>query len=814
MTADPVSPASVVSRLKQIPSRYLWGAFAVAVACLPVLRALSTTRIFCLRDLSFYFWPEHLWIRNALMSGDFPLWDPFVGFGQVALADPVRHMLYPPMMLLRLVPSAALGFNLAVALPFPVAAAGLYLFLRRRVSDRAAALGAAVFAVSGPMLSTSNMLNFSWSVATIPWALLAVDMLVERPTTRRFAFAAMTYAMFLLACEGTTLIGGAVLTAAYGFFRASKGTRIRAGARIVASGLCGIALAGVMFLPFLATTANSPRAEGIDPRVPAFWSLHPLNLAQAVSIDILGDPIGETGDRGWINDLNGYPEPFIYSIFFGITVLALAALGCGSAIRRWERWFWIVVGGVTLLIAFGRFVPVYGAMRTILPIVDALRFPVKFVVLTALAISVLAAFGWETVETRDEPTDTDRSPGSTRIVLWGLGAVSALCLMALTVLALGLGTPVVLGFAEWMRVRDPFVAADFLEWSLQSAIPHILVISASCAAALWMATRLPSVRKYGMAILFATAIVDPLASGWDLFPMAHVENLGEPPWAQKVRDRDERLYVGGRLQFVIDRVPDADNVLFAAGLPLSTNSKIESIACISRYMATFPSAWRVRDSFSFDNAMLWPREYWQARNRFRSASHEERLRFLRRAGVGSYLVPWTELTGASVVHEDALFEPVALWQFDTSSPRVLVTTDWSVDADTASAVGRSFEDRSTVLVSSEASPAGLTGSATADGARILEEGHSRLLIEASSSTDDGFLVVRDSFAGGWTVFVDDQPAEIVRADGLFRAVRIAAGTHQVDFRYEPPGLRAGLVLTTLSALVLGSLVFLRRRSER
>jgi len=814
VTVERGAVAGSTSRWSRIPSRYRWGSIAVLVASLPVLKGLTTSSIFCLRDLSFYFWPEHLWIRDAMMSGTFPFWDPYVGFGQVALADPVRHMLYPPMMLLRLVPSAALGFNIAVALPFPVAAAGLYLFLRRRVSDRAAALGAAAFAVSGPMLSTANMLNFSWSVATIPWALFAVDRLVERPTARRFAVAAATYAMFLLACEGTTLVGGAVLTASYGLFRAAPGTRVRNGARIVASGFCGIALAGVLFVPFLKTTANSPRAEGIDPRVPAFWSLHPLNLSQAVSIGVLGDPIGETGDRGWIRDLNGYPEPFIYSVFVGVTVLVLAALGIGGARRRWEAWFWTAAAAATLLIAFGRFVPVYGALRTVLPIVDALRFPVKFVVLTALAVSVLAAFGLDSLELRSDAEDDGVKPRWLVPLLGVLAACVAVGILTIAALVTGIASPALLGFSSWMGVADPQAASAFLGPSISRSLPPVLIVSTACAAALWMSTRRASLRRYGLAIVFVVAVADPLASSWDLFPMAHVENLGDPPWAAKVRERGERLYVGGRLQFVIDESPDADNVVFAAGLPLTTNSKMESIACVSRYMATFPSPWRVRDAFSFDNAMLWPREYWQVRDRFRHATRDERIRFLRRAGVGSFLVSWEEFPDARVVHEDTLFRPLALWQCDSPSPRVSVTTNWAVEPDIASAVSKTFEPGSTTLVSTAPVPSGLPGTSSADACDILEESDSRVFIEASSISNGGFLVLRDSFATGWSATVDGQPADIVRVDGLFRGVRLAAGTHRVEFRYQPPGLMAGFAVSVFSAIGLGVLALIRPRPEQ
>lgn len=76
------------------------------------------------------------------------------------------------------------------------------------------------------------------------------------------------------------------------------------------------------------------------------------------------------------------------------------------------------------------------------------------------------------------------------------------------------------------------------------------------------------------------------------------------------------------------------------------------------------------------------------------------------------------------------------------------------------------------------------------------------------------LVLRDSYADGWNVSVDGRPAAILRADGIFRAVRLSAGIHRVEFSYEPPGFRIGIGLTSLTALGLALFVAIGRRPEQ
>src|SRR5262245_61490663 len=105
----------------------MWPLLAICISLIPVLPGLSNTRVFYIRDLSLYFWGRYLWLRRAWLAGEWPLWDPFVGAGQAAYSDPLNQMFLPPAILARLMGGEAFGFNLWVALPFPLAALGAWL---------------------------------------------------------------------------------------------------------------------------------------------------------------------------------------------------------------------------------------------------------------------------------------------------------------------------------------------------------------------------------------------------------------------------------------------------------------------------------------------------------------------------------------------------------------------------------------------------------------------------------------------------------------------------------------------------------------
>jgi hypothetical protein len=99
-----------------------------------------------------------------------------------------------------------------------------------------------------------------------------------------------------------------------------------------------------------------------------------------------------------------------------------------------------------------------------------------------------------------------------------------------------------------------------------------------------------------------------------------------------------------------------------------------------------------------------------------------------------------------------------------------------------------------------------------DRVELLRDDPEHLHI-ATSSTCPAFLVVTDTNVEGWTATLDGAPAPILHADFAFRAVRVPAGSHQIEFRYEAPGLRAG-VTASLVGLVLAALLLSRSDHAR
>jgi hypothetical protein len=98
------------------------------------------------------------------------------------------------------------------------------------------------------------------------------------------------------------------------------------------------------------------------------------------------------------------------------------------------------------------------------------------------------------------------------------------------------------------------------------------------------------------------------------------------------------------------------------------------------------------------------------------------------------------------------------------------------------------------------------GTSAAAGTAHIDGQSATQIIVGTSSARRGWLVIRQSYAPGWTARVDGRSVPLMRADVAFQAVEVPAGTHRVVLEYQPHSLSIGFVISLVS--VLGTLVAL------
>ncbi len=119
-----------------------------------------------------------------------------------------------------------------------------------------------------------------------------------------------------------------------------------------------------------------------------------------------------------------------------------------------------------------------------------------------------------------------------------------------------------------------------------------------------------------------------------------------------------------------------------------------------------------------------------------------------------------------------------------------------------------FDPRSEVVLA-EARGRGPAASSGADDVRVLSRRLDAIEVEAQLAAA-GVLVVLEAFEPGWVATVDAAPAPVLRANGLFRAVRLEAGRHRVRFAYRPRSVAYGAAISAFGLAAALGLAFLAR----
>ncbi|MDO6759391.1 YfhO family protein [Tamlana sp. 2_MG-2023] len=90
----------------------------------------------------------------------------------------------------------------------------------------------------------------------------------------------------------------------------------------------------------------------------------------------------------------------------------------------------------------------------------------------------------------------------------------------------------------------------------------------------------------------------------------------------------------------------------------------------------------------------------------------------------------------------------------------------------------------------------------------------------SDSRNDGFVVFSEIYYGnGWKVFVDGEPANFMRVNYILRGMPLSAGSHVIEFKFDPDVVKTGSKITLASSvllaiLLLGALFYeFRRKPE-
>jgi hypothetical protein len=788
---------------------WLWPLSAIAAAIIPVAGVFTLSRIFYVRDLTLAFRSRFLFLRHSVYSGVFPLWDAYSGNGQSAASDALYQLFHFPSLPIRLLLPEVVAYNMWIALPVPLAAGGAYLYLTRYVAAPAAAIGAMAFALAGPTVSTVNFPNLSWSVACVPFVFWAIDRLAVSRRAGDAVLLAVVLAAQALAGEPVTFAATLAISGLYvlGPLRGWREPRLLgiAAAAVLLGGL----LAAVQFVPLAAAGRDSIRAIMVPDD---FWSFHPLAILELVVPHFFGDYFtSNLSELTWMTALNSGREPFYYTMYLGVPVIIAAAAAAFSGRPRTTFWALVVVG--CALASMGAHTPFYPALQWSIPGLKEFRFPVKYLSLAGMGLSVLAATACDWMIREDVPAR------ATRLAL--IVALTLACLaygfIAWQMIAPREPLQLIFDLARTVQAQSPVQGAEFLIYRARPLVTT-LFLKVLCASFLFaVACSRHRERRLALVAFWLLAAVDLLAANSSVNPTMPIARLGTPAWVSKLpADMHERVYIGGRLGgFVATR--DVDAPKYIADIPGFT--AMEQRFIIVNELLFHTAGTRIRESLSYDLPLLWPVLNSKTINRFRVAPRADRMRFLERVGTRYAILPPPAPEGAKALATLVGAPQLTLYDVYPDAKRIYVVPDALIGKSPDWAVEGLFQARfdpgSGILVSSPPPPAsGFPGPPSKPFAEFAEDGLNRVVVRAGLPAD-GYLALLDSYDPAWHVEVDGAPAPLMRANGLFRAVHLRRGTHLVTFMYRPLPLYVGASLTAAAAAVLIAwwAIDVRRRSR-
>ncbi len=211
-------------------------------------------------------YPLRVLAGEWLRSGRVPAWDPYIWSGTPLLAGWNAGALFPGTWLFALLPGVA-AWTADLVLTYAFCGVGAYLLLRRLgCRPTAAVVGALVLSYTGFMSGQVVHLGLVEGAALVPWMLLALDVLATgRPDVRGrglrslaagTALLGLAAAMCVLAGDPRAVTGAAVLVAIQALAGLRGPWRVRArvllgtgvGVALAAAASCAQWLQGLSFL--------------------------------------------------------------------------------------------------------------------------------------------------------------------------------------------------------------------------------------------------------------------------------------------------------------------------------------------------------------------------------------------------------------------------------------------------------------------------------------------------------------------------------------------------------------------------------------
>lgn len=733
-----------------------------AVLCWPWLSGAVTIPF----DAKAHFQAQIQFLAQALHSGQSPFWTHNVFGGSPQVADPQSLIFSPAILLALLSPSPSFRAVDAYVLAHLLAGGlALMMFFRDRGWHPLGGLMAAiVFAFGASAAWRVQHVGQIASLAFFAIAFWLTARMLQRSSLLAGAFAGLSAGLMVLEPDQVALLGVYILVGmvvAHWFSGGWAAVR----ASLPAIGVASFAGAATIALPLLWTWlfAEATTRPAIDLVEAGRGSLHPASLLTAFFGDLFGaqsptvDFWGPYNNPKWAKEL--YLSQNMGQVYFGaLPLLLLIAPGLTRG-WLWDR----AVRPLTLLFAFmvlfalGRYTPVFDLAYEYLPGVKVFRRPADATFLVGALGALLSGYVLHRILTAQPGTSFRRDLLA--------GAVTILVVAGLA-LALSqgeghlgdAGKPVALALG-W------FVAAGAVVLVLQRWRGAIGPVAAAVLVTGVVAADLGANNGPNESTALPPQLYDVLRPETRNETIAVLKRLTTQPAGSPRRDRVELLGMGF----------EWPNAALVHGLD-------HTLGYNPLRLADFSEAVGTRDGIAS------PSE-----RKFTPLFPSYRCRLANLLGL-RYIASPVPIEQVDHALRDGDLKLIArtkdgyVYENAQALPRVQFVGGWELaDFDGMKQGGRwpDVDPQQAVLLEGEPPAATPEGPVRAKAdLRLSRYENTEVEIEVTAAAA-GFVVLNDTWHPWWRATVDGVETEILKANVLFRAVQVPAGTHKVRFSFNP-----------------------------
>lgn len=615
-----------------------------------------------------------------------------------------------------------------------------------------------------------------------------------------------------------------------------------------------------------ATQWSLPVKEVLRVGVPGLFGYRMTDLGGKFEASSYWGAVGRSAD--WELSKRGLPRHSGSGEYAGVLVLLMAAFAFFQSVRgessplekrtRQIVWFWSTVAGLSLVLACGKYGPLYRLVYE-LPYFSMIRNPIKFMHLFHLAVVILFGYGLQLLWTHylerasTQPKKVGAylkdwwasSTGFER--RWTFGCGVFLILLVLCWLVFSSSK------SEMIRVlTDAAIPGDIagaihgfsaLEvlWSAGFFIACFAIVTLIISGA----ARRSQATLIGSLLVLLLLVDLGRANRYWIVYYDYQEKYASNPIIELLRkDAHERRVSSTLNPFAPSSLSNENGAFFSiiANSWLQHQFPYFDIHSLDVVQMPRPQIMdlnfggqfvpqNVQEGYKYTR--LWEltstryllgmtgyvavlnQQFDHSRDRFKILS---RFNFVPKSGSAQNAVKVDDLTA-----EPSPEGSFGVIEFTGALPKVKRFSKWTEMEDEMAILSKladlQFDPHSEVLVLNDSVGASSSGEADVNASATIEDYHPKKIRIRTSGDSPAVLLLNDRYHPHWNVYLDGKRQTLLRCNYVMRGVEVPAGEHVAEFRFEPPQLGFAISLSSIGvgALICGYLGFgaggNRRKSE-